>query len=130
MTLTLEIVFVHNFSAITKNYHFSDEFIIGERKWSLLLYPKGDARVKRGSFSLYLKVADSPKLPLNWKLYATIKQHEKEVSSWFSASMNIWGFSNFICSSDLNDKSKGFIMYNTLIVEVEILVMSVIKKFT
>lgn len=47
--------------------------------------------------------------------------------NWYCASRENWGYSSFMLLSDLNDKSKGFILKDTLIIEVEILVMSVVK---
>uniref|UniRef100_A0A5B7ADG4 MATH domain-containing protein n=1 Tax=Davidia involucrata TaxID=16924 RepID=A0A5B7ADG4_DAVIN len=131
---------VRNFAAVSNESLYSEEFITGERKWKLMVYPKGNANEKGKSLSLFLGVADCATLPLNWKLYAQYKlrikdqvnsKHlEKQASHWFTASMIDWGYSSFMLLSDLNDKSRGFIVDNTLIVEVEISVMSVIKNFT
>ncbi|KAA8545762.1 hypothetical protein F0562_020787 [Nyssa sinensis] len=128
---------VQNFSTITEASVSSEVFKIGERKWALCLYPKGNDNGKSSSLSLCLKVFDCAKLG---RLYAKFKlvirdqlqsKHvEKQGARWYSASAYNWGYSSFMLLNDLNDKSKGFIVNDTLIVEVEILVMSVIKNFT
>ncbi|KAF2294674.1 hypothetical protein GH714_014832 [Hevea brasiliensis] len=54
---------------------------------------------------------------------------EQKANNKFCTSANNWGFTKLIPLSDLNDASKGFILDNTVIVEVEITLMTVIKEF-
>ncbi|CAL5329410.1 unnamed protein product [Camellia sinensis] len=109
---------ISKFSAIDKDFLFSEEFVVGGRKWKLWFYPKGKANAKWKSSSLFLVLADSETLPSERKLYAEYKlrikdqvkgnHFEKEVRHWFSASSNNWGDQEFVSLSDLNDTSKGF----------------------
>lgn len=47
---------------------------------------------------------------------------------WFSASSTTgWGYRSFIPSVELTDASKGFIVKDTLTIQVQILVLSVFK---
>ncbi|KAG5548259.1 hypothetical protein RHGRI_013832 [Rhododendron griersonianum] len=131
---------VDNFSAISMHSLYSKAFKIGGQNWKLCFYPKRNAEAKGESQSLSLSVADCEKLPLNWKKYARFKlrvrnqvggvHEEREASNWFCASRKDWGYPNFMLLSDLTDKSSGFIVKDTLIIEVEILVMSVVKYFS
>ncbi|KAK9273909.1 hypothetical protein L1049_018721 [Liquidambar formosana] len=133
-TCTLKI---QNFSAqLDTSYHYSNVFIVGERKWYLLVYPKGYSSATGEALSLYLELVDWGSLPSKRKLYAEYKfrikdqvhmnHYERTGKNWFSASSD-WGYSNFITLSDLNQASKGFIKNDALIVEGEITVMSMIK---
>ncbi|KAA8545756.1 hypothetical protein F0562_020793 [Nyssa sinensis] len=130
---------IDNFSAITQESLFSETFNMGEQKWKLLLYPRGNVLGKGKSLSLFLEAADEETRPLNWKLYAkyklriidqiNAKHFEKQGGDWFSDSNNSGGFWSFMLLSDLHG-GWGFIVKNTLIVEVEILIMSSIKNLT
>ena len=49
--------------------------------------------------------------------------------AWFSASTSmVWGSRSFFPLMDLNDASKGFLLDDTIILEVEITTLSLIKK--
>ncbi|KAA8545755.1 hypothetical protein F0562_020794 [Nyssa sinensis] len=126
---------VHNFSLISDGC-LSERFMIGEQIWRLMLFPKG-VLSEGESLSLHLFTAERPR---NWKLYADFKLRikdqlrsqdvERQTSLWSTTSSFFCDYWAFMLLSDLNDKSRGFIVNNTLIIEVEILVMSVIKNFT
>ncbi|XP_050211997.1 uncharacterized protein LOC126662148 [Mercurialis annua] len=115
----------------------SKVFAIGGSKWSIILYPKGGSRAKGKSISLFLKLEDHASFEHGRKLYAEftlrvrnhplIKHHELAGHSQFDSSSNVWGFPSFMPLIDLNDTTKGFIHNNTLMVEVEIQAMTVIK---
>jgi len=51
-------------------------------------------------------------------------------SHWFRASGNIWGFKKLVALSELYEAAKGYIKDDTVIVEVQILVMSIAKIST
>lgn len=131
---------VDNFSGISMESLHSEEFIIRGQKWKLDLHPKGNGKAKGESLSVFLSVADRENLPLKWKIYAKFKlrvrdqvqsvHQEKMGSNWFCSSRVDWGFSRFMLLTDLNDKSKGFMVKDTVIIEVEVLVMSVVKYFS
>ena len=46
---------------------------------------------------------------------------------WFSNSATAWGYTQFMFLNDLNDAFKGFLVNDTIIVEAEIIVMSIVK---
>jgi hypothetical protein len=46
---------------------------------------------------------------------------------WFSTSSSDWGYSQFMPLTDLLDPCQGFLVNDTLIVEVEIIVISNVK---
>ncbi|XP_059652539.1 uncharacterized protein LOC132299753 isoform X3 [Cornus florida] len=131
---------VDHFSALS-NQLYSGEFNIGGRNWKLLLYPKGQGDDEGKSLSLYLAVADSEKNYLkSAKLYAKYKlrirdqvngkHREGEASVRFSAADLSWGFQSFKSLSELYDKSKGFMVNDTVIIEAEFTMLSVTKNLT
>ncbi|KAK8711155.1 hypothetical protein V6N13_146448 [Hibiscus sabdariffa] len=52
---------------------------------------------------------------------------EENGKQWFSKEDNSWGYRNTIRLGDLHEKSKGFVMNDTLIVEAQITLVSVTK---
>lgn len=50
-------------------------------------------------------------------------------SVWFSNSIPDWGYRSFTELSYLHDKSNGFIVDDTLVVEAEIEIAAVTKNF-
>ncbi|KAL7206342.1 hypothetical protein ACSBR2_019117 [Camellia fascicularis] len=130
---------ISKFSAIDKEFLFSEEFVVGGRKWKLWFYPKGKGNAKWKSSSLFLVLADSETLPSERKLYAEYQlrikdqvkgnHFEKEVRHWFSASSNNWGDQEFVSLSDLNDTSKGFKLSDVVIVEAQIILISCFNDF-
>ncbi|XP_050211398.1 BTB/POZ and MATH domain-containing protein 6-like [Mercurialis annua] len=103
---------------------------------SLEVHPKGGSRAEGKSLSLYLRLEDDEN---GRKLYAEFmlrvrNQFEGKHREWKAQhdfkSKYGWGYPYFISLSDLNDKSKGFIHNNNLIVEVEIQAMTVIKELS
>ncbi|KAL9858273.1 putative MATH/TRAF domain-containing protein [Arabidopsis thaliana] len=58
---------IKNFSSLPSKEIYSDYFIVGDSKWRLLAYPKGNGYGINKSLSLLLDVADSESLPDGWK---------------------------------------------------------------
>ncbi|KAF7840689.1 MATH domain and coiled-coil domain-containing protein [Senna tora] len=129
---------IENFAA-SKEYLESETFEVGRRSWKLSVYPKGDSRTK-DCVSLYLRLDDSNNLPTKEKVYATFKlrirdqkhskHFERTASHWFHAESKGWGFGEFISLKDVNDGSKGYIVNDTLVVQVEIMAVSATTSTT
>jgi hypothetical protein len=130
---------VGNFSTLNGALIESEKFMIKDVQWNLRLYPKGNGDSKDVNISIFLRVADyeSRKLAENWKVNAhfgvkirnqlNTNHVEKLTSNIFSYSADDWGFTSFMPLSDVNDKSKGFLKNDTLIIEVEITKVEIIK---
>ncbi|KAL6989157.1 ubiquitin carboxyl-terminal hydrolase 13 [Sarracenia purpurea var. burkii] len=54
---------IENFSKLKTKKLYSDVFRVGEYKWRVLIFPKGN---NADYLSLYLDVADSETLPYGW----------------------------------------------------------------
>ncbi|XAR72975.1 Ubiquitinyl hydrolase 1 [Bertholletia excelsa] len=128
---------VENFSSLMDDRVYSEVFEVEGQKWSLVLHPKGHGKGRGEYVSIFLSVANHEARPLNWKVYAKYKLRircsafppvEKVASCWFCSSILSWGFSNFTLLSGLRDTCYCFLPADTLIVEVEIMVMSATKN--
>ncbi|XP_055960093.1 uncharacterized protein LOC126661589 [Mercurialis annua] len=128
---------IEKFSQLDSSPKTSQAFTIGGSNWSIVVYPKGDPREKDRSLSIFLKLEDHATFDYGKKLYAEymlrvrnqlVGQHrEWEASCQYGSNTKSWGFSKFMSLVDLNDKLKGFLFNNTLIVEVEFQAMTVRK---
>ncbi|XP_061337536.1 ubiquitin C-terminal hydrolase 13-like isoform X1 [Gastrolobium bilobum] len=123
---------VENFSSLTKKL-YSDDFNVGEYKWRILIFPKGN---NVDHLSMYLDVADSMTLPYGWSRYALFSltvvnqvDHKysirKETQHHFNARESDWGFSNFMPIAELSDPSRGYLVNGTCIIEAEVAVRKV-----
>ncbi|XP_008465935.2 uncharacterized protein LOC103503506 isoform X1 [Cucumis melo] len=111
--------------------------------WKIRLFPSGDWQAKPGFFSMYLMLSNLIAHPKGAQVYveyemAVLSQLEavppvKETyTCWFkSGCIEIYkgcGASNFMSLSDLKERTKGYLVNDTLVVEVKINVISTIKK--
>ncbi|CAL5436076.1 unnamed protein product [Camellia sinensis] len=56
-------------------------------------------------------------------------RNDRKDGYWFTASETSYGFPSFSLLTDLRKTSKGFLINDTLIVQVEVTVMSTVKNF-
>lgn len=126
---------IQKFSTIFEEKITSQEFVVGDLKWKLSLYPKGYGTEKGKSMSLFLQLADSGTLPPEWKVYVEYKLRlrnhlildksvEKEAKYWFCASIKGWGCPDFMTLSDLNNAFGGWLVNDSIIVEAQITLIS------
>ncbi|KAL2925639.1 Ubiquitin carboxyl-terminal hydrolase 12, partial [Bienertia sinuspersici] len=135
---------IRNFSDLNNDPLYSPVFSFGEWSWyvlhnlKLLLYPRGNNSGRGKDLSLYLELDNANELTHGSNLYTQfslcIKNQnrigadcKKSAYFWFHSKEKDWGFSSFISISDLYNTSKGFLVLDTLIVEVEIKVMLLLK---
>ncbi|XP_039169650.1 uncharacterized protein LOC120293913 [Eucalyptus grandis] len=108
------------------------EFDCEKRKWKLLVYPKGNEAGRGKSLSVYLEVQGlTEKMQVykefNLSVVDQLKgrhQEKKQFERWLSASHPQVGNANFMPLKDLEKSKKGFIQNDTLVVEVQICVVS------
>ncbi|GBG79962.1 hypothetical protein CBR_g30224 [Chara braunii] len=117
---------------------FSHSFHIGDRKWRIQLYPKGNEEVDPGAsghLSLYLEMLDSYLLApgrgviAQYKLRVVSQTDPKHCAardwkSCFDRENPSWGLHKFLTITSLNDLHKGLLVNGTLIVEAELNVLS------
>ncbi|KAK2416997.1 ubiquitin carboxyl-terminal hydrolase [Trifolium repens] len=123
---------VDRFSQMNTKKLYSDVVEVGGYKWRALIFPKGN---NVDYLSMYLDVADSASLPYGWCTYAQFGMTlvnqimnmfslRKDSQHLFNPQQSDWGFTSFIPLSELNDPSRGYLVNDTLVVEVEVLVRS------
>ncbi|XP_012833011.1 PREDICTED: uncharacterized protein LOC105953876 [Erythranthe guttata] len=98
-----------NFSKLGE-FSKSEEFIVGDHKWIVRLYPKGNGDASGRHVSVFLYYYGS-----------------NTGSAWFSASNNAWGWKSFMEIATINDPKKGFIVNDSCHLEVEISVKAVVQ---
>ncbi|KAG6417727.1 hypothetical protein SASPL_119919 [Salvia splendens] len=119
---------IENFSRITAKRIYSGIFDVGDYKWQILIFPKGN---DIDALSMYLGVTDSASLPYGWTRYthfslAIVNQvHSKysvrkETQYQFSARKIDWGFASFMPLGELYDPSRGYLVNDTCLVEAEV----------
>ncbi|CAH9100933.1 unnamed protein product [Cuscuta epithymum] len=119
-----------------ETYTRSNEFIVEGSKWKLLVYPSGDSRANGQYLSLFLELLDVEGLIAHGrKIYAKfilricnhlviLKHKEIEVAKFFGDEAGSWGHPKFMKLSVLESSSNGFLVKDSLIVEVEFKLIS------
>ncbi|EYU40995.1 hypothetical protein MIMGU_mgv1a0226992mg, partial [Erythranthe guttata] len=125
-----------NFSKLGE-FSKSEEFIVGDHKWIVRLYPKGngDASGRHVSVFLYYYGSNtgtpSERVQARWTIRIKNQlrdlHHKMTSSAWFSASNNAWGWKSFMEIATINDPKKGFIVNDSCHLEVEISVKAVVQ---
>ncbi|VFQ89378.1 unnamed protein product [Cuscuta campestris] len=130
---------INHFASITSESVTSDEFFLEGIKWTIKLYPKGSSTGKGHSISLYLMLSAAQYENLNAaKLYAKYKlricnqlsatqHHETHVEHLFDdPKLSGYGVHKFM---SLNKLESGYLVNDTLIVQVDILLLSKVSEF-
>ncbi|KAL9816864.1 putative ubiquitinyl hydrolase 1 [Arabidopsis thaliana] len=128
---------ISHFSYIgDKRYYYSDEFVVGDRKWRLKISPKGDKKVR--ALSVYVQamaylpnaVASSTYAKLRLRLLNQKNSNhiEKRVFHFYSRENGDGsGISELISVEDLNDESKGYLVEDSIVLETTLLWVSETK---
>ncbi|CAH8258060.1 unnamed protein product [Arabidopsis lyrata] len=94
----------------------------------LKVYPNGVGSGTDNSLSLFLLSASNEKGYVEAKLRVIDQSRsnhvEKQVRGWPNATENGWGFEKFIPLADIKDTSKGFLVNDSLKLQIEILSFS------
>ncbi|XP_039063781.1 TNF receptor-associated factor homolog 1a-like [Hibiscus syriacus] len=131
---------MEKFSKLDRKYYESSVHTIGDLKWKLKVYPKGNVKFKGKELSVFLELVEADKLPPKRKVYAEYKLQVRNqindnhmqfsVERWFSATSVNWGYPQFMPLKLLHEPSKSCIVSDTLIVEAEITIVSKVKRFS
>ncbi|VFR03532.1 unnamed protein product [Cuscuta campestris] len=127
---------IGNFSLLEAKDLYSLTFVVNENKWRLLLYPKGSNKDQH--LSMYLRVADSYSLPAEWSIPTKFrisivnqidpnKTVKKELEHAFKSGKNGWGWPSFMELSKFHDKSEGYLVEDTCLIEAEVDISSASK---
>ncbi|XP_012833016.1 PREDICTED: ubiquitin carboxyl-terminal hydrolase 12-like [Erythranthe guttata] len=112
------------------------EFVAGEYKWRLIMYPNGDNIVGKdsGYVSVYLAMADTSSLHANWEVNVVFSLFiYNQISGNFLSSLgrtrrflgmkSEWGFSKFISQKVLSDPSNGYLVDDICMFGAEVFVL-------
>ncbi|GAB4838898.1 hypothetical protein Ancab_028433 [Ancistrocladus abbreviatus] len=120
---------MYDFSTIVP-YASSPNFDIGNRTWTLRLYPKGYMTGFRKCLSVYLYLNKCDDLTEGNKLYAEFEfkvkdqvsgnDYKKTVGFWFEQSTDHGACDELIPLSDLNNPMTGFRQDDRVIIEVTV----------
>ncbi|XP_014511356.1 MATH domain and coiled-coil domain-containing protein At3g58270-like [Vigna radiata var. radiata] len=118
-----------NFSMLGSKELFSETFSLDGHTWRIFMFPKGDD----GDFlSIYLD-AGVDTMPHRWEKIANFKlivinqlnderNIIKESSHTFNSEDDDWDFTSDISLDELCDSNRGFILNDTCIIEVHIVI--------
>ncbi|GER30569.1 ubiquitin carboxyl-terminal hydrolase [Striga asiatica] len=124
---------IDNFSKLNVKKLFSQTCSIAGYKWRIFVYPKGNKA--DGYLSLYIDVIDEPTAPFGWFVEADItfvlvdqfdqkKSVDRETKGTFKHGQVSWGYPTFISHDKLHDQTRGYIVDDTCLIEVELCVSS------
>ncbi|EYU28830.1 hypothetical protein MIMGU_mgv1a018140mg, partial [Erythranthe guttata] len=110
------------------------EFEAGDYKWRLIIYPNGDEYENKEYISVYLAVAESSSLPVDWEINAifTIFIYNQILNKYqflrvnerrFKETKLKWGFPKFMSKKVLVDQSNGYLIDNNIVLGAEVLVI-------
>ncbi|CAH8383316.1 unnamed protein product [Eruca vesicaria subsp. sativa] len=134
---------IQGFSTLLKDKYLSDVFTIGGRSWNIQVHPNGAGTAEGKALSMYLVLNANEIFRPYEKIYVQAKLRvlnqrqlnnvEWKIDHWYNGpgygAASGWGFSEFIPLSDLKDSSKGFVVNDVLMVQVEIELISSTKYF-
>ncbi|KAJ4850330.1 hypothetical protein Tsubulata_006740 [Turnera subulata] len=133
---------IDNYSTLVSSKSVtSNTFSVENRKWKIELYPKGDSRSMGTHLSVFLTYVGPHPIPPKQRLMpkATLRIRDQvddnhfEMTvgtNWFDTSAKSWGHSNFMSLSTLTDSSKGYLVTDSLIVEVIVHHMFFVNDFS
>ncbi|XP_059665814.1 MATH domain and coiled-coil domain-containing protein At3g58270-like [Cornus florida] len=116
-----------NFSTLNTQKLYSESFYVGEHKWRLLIFPKGN---NVDHLSIYLDSASSVTLPSGWSKFAqfslsVINQidnkstKKQDFKHRFNARERDWGGLELVPLSELYDPGRGYLVNDTCVVEAD-----------
>ncbi|AEE79778.1 putative protein [Arabidopsis thaliana] len=102
---------IKNFSSLQCKKFYSVPFQIGDCKWRLSIYPKGN---NCDYLSLFLEVADFKSLPSGWRRYVKLRLYIVKQEMWG------WGFLYMLPLTKLHDEKEGFLVNGELMIVAEV----------
>ncbi|GAB2275100.1 hypothetical protein Dimus_009865 [Dionaea muscipula] len=121
---------VSQYSKLNDQHCVSPVFTFDGISWTLVIYPRGEGE-KGKSISVFLRLGDPSNLTIGGqKIFVKYEIILKDqlgsndikrcATQWFQANGKSWGYSDFLSLSDLKDPSKGYLLKDELIIEVNV----------
>lgn len=110
----------------------SENFVYGDKKWFLKVYPRGFSHANGRCVSVFLNLVNPGRYKGNAKYTIRVKNQKKggrhhqlqNSSAWFSSSNVAWGFHDFMRIADISDPKNGFLVEDSFILELELSVLT------
>ncbi|XP_059625716.1 MATH domain and coiled-coil domain-containing protein At2g05420-like isoform X2 [Cornus florida] len=128
-----------SFSSLAMERYESQDFVVGDHKWRIRLYPRGNGEGKGNSISVFLTL-DNSTLPPDTKLFVrfnlrTVNQmngehFELKDDNHFSASWLVWGSRKYMSLAKLNDPKHGFLVDDTCIIEAQVTLLGIVSPLS
>ncbi|XP_057461802.1 uncharacterized protein LOC130752028 [Actinidia eriantha] len=128
---------IKSFSTYSLDRYESEAFIIGDHKWRIRIYPRGNGEGKGNSISVFLCVDEST-LPPDTRVFVkfilrvidqkqTKAEHfEFKTDNHFGPTCLVWGAQKFMPLPKLNDPRKGFLVDDTCIIEANVTLLGTV----
>ncbi|KAG5514267.1 hypothetical protein RHGRI_035615 [Rhododendron griersonianum] len=128
---------IKSFSNLTLDRYESEAFTVGDHKWKIWIYPRGNGDGKGNSVSAFLSLDEST-LPPDTRVFVkfilrVIAQNqtkdsrvEPEIENHFGPSTLVFGSPKFISLAKLNDPTKGFLLDDTCTIEAQVSVLGTV----
>ncbi|XP_010536062.1 PREDICTED: MATH domain and coiled-coil domain-containing protein At1g31390-like [Tarenaya hassleriana] len=121
------------FSRLQDKFYYSDGFLVGDRYWRIGFNPKGDGGSRSTILPVYLfAYGFAPNVPTTTTLeevYLRLKDqrnsNHKQIYSWYPVrtGYNV-GVNTIISFQELFDQSKGYLVNDRIVFEVEMPMVS------
>ncbi|KAG2308180.1 hypothetical protein Bca52824_027928 [Brassica carinata] len=127
---------INNFSTVLKNL-YSPMFFLGGKRWNFIMFPAGTGSGGGKYISLHLQLTTNQRRAYEYIYvrlqFRVLNQHklsnrEREIKTWYGR-VYAAGIDDLISFDDLRDSSKGFLVDDALIVEVQLKDISTTKYF-
>ncbi|CAN7116408.1 unnamed protein product [Brassica rapa subsp. narinosa] len=115
------------------------ELLSFRRKWQLGINSSGSGSGSGKAVSLFFHLLANQRTGAYEAVYVLAKFQvlnqlklgniQMELENWYGITSFGWGFSEFVSFDDLRDSSKGFLVDDTLMVQVELEAISTTKYF-
>ncbi|KAJ0249084.1 TRAF-like family protein [Hirschfeldia incana] len=132
---------IQRFSTLLGDVYFSDVFSIGGRSWNIQVNPSGETGEGR-ALSMYLILNANEKVRPYEKIYVRAQLRvlnkgaspkgrtlERPLDNWFTGPGLALGYLEFISLADLRDPERGYLVNDTLTVQVEMEAISSTRYF-
>ncbi|CAN6548332.1 unnamed protein product [Malus baccata var. baccata] len=111
---------VENFSKLDAKLD-SEPFTVGNKKWKIVLHPKGDSNGKE-TLPPCSKTCVEISLRIVYRMNRKTNHCQKATNQWFDATSPSWGWSHFIALDTFCKACKGDFVKDTCLVEAEVTV--------
>ncbi|XP_052170030.1 MATH domain and coiled-coil domain-containing protein At3g58370-like [Diospyros lotus] len=135
---------IQSFNSLSRSClekYSSDTFDVGDYKWRLKIYPRGNKdRGGQGHISIFLTLANTSSLPVGWELHAMFNffvydQHRDKYFSLpdnqvrrFHVMKTEWGEAKFVELQVFNDSSNGYLIDDACVFGAEVYVLKMTRK--